>query len=153
MIMYRWMLKHFHSRMHFHCVGKKDTIVFPARWKHMFHTYDKSHIDELMQVRRNSIANAPKLRLSCTNPFIWEINVIRQFLHFWMKMIAGLILGLHPTNDRHHYKVTQSPIGWAQTKNQLCDCIIVTKSIWGCHLDNLQWQPNNEHEKLSWQLW
>ena len=28
---------------------------------------------------------------------------------------AGLILGLHPANERQCYKVTLSLIGWAQT--------------------------------------
>ena len=28
---------------------------------------------------------------------------------------AGLILGLHQSNKRRHYKVTLSLIGWAQT--------------------------------------
>ena len=32
--------------------------------------------------------------------------------------IPGLILGLHPANERQCYKVTPSLIGWAQTKNQ-----------------------------------
>ena len=27
----------------------------------------------------------------------------------------GLILGLHPANERHRYKVTPSLIGWVQT--------------------------------------
>ena len=34
--------------------------------------------------------------------------------------IAGLILGLHPANERWHYFVTTSLIGWAQAQNQLC---------------------------------
>ena len=29
--------------------------------------------------------------------------------------VAGLILGLHPANERRRYKVTPSLIGWAQT--------------------------------------
>ena len=33
---------------------------------------------------------------------------------------AGLILGLHPANERHCYKVTPSLIGWAQTWRQSC---------------------------------
>ena len=32
-----------------------------------------------------------------------------------LKYISGLILGLHPVNERHRYKVTLSLIGWAQT--------------------------------------
>ena len=31
---------------------------------------------------------------------------------------SGLILGLHPANERRRYKVTPSLIGWAQTWNQ-----------------------------------
>ena len=31
----------------------------------------EGHIDGLVQERRNSIANALELRLSCTNPWIW----------------------------------------------------------------------------------
>ena len=34
--------------------------------------------------------------------------------------LAGLILGLHPANERRRYKVTPSHIGWTQTKNQAC---------------------------------
>ena len=33
---------------------------------------------------------------------------------------AWLILNLHPANKRRRYIVTQSLIGWAQTKNQPC---------------------------------
>ena len=32
------------------------------------------------------------------------------------KELTGLILGLHPANERHRYKVTLSLIGWAQPK-------------------------------------
>ena len=45
------------------------------------------NIDELMQERRNSIANALELRLSCTNPLIWwkfssYIAVLFAVLHY-----------------------------------------------------------------------
>ena len=33
---------------------------------------------------------------------------------FWDD-ISGLILGLHPANERRRYNVTPSLIGWAQT--------------------------------------
>ena len=33
---------------------------------------------------------------------------------------TGLILGLWPANERWHYFVTMSLIGWAQTKDQPC---------------------------------
>ena len=36
----------------------------------------------------------------------------------WSNTIAGLILGLHPTNERCRYNLTPSLIGWAQTYNQ-----------------------------------
>ena len=32
--------------------------------------------------------------------------------------IPGLILGLHPANERPRYFVTKSLIGWAQAQNQ-----------------------------------
>ena len=35
--------------------------------------YDQKHIDELVQERRNSIALAMELRLSCTNPSTCEL--------------------------------------------------------------------------------
>ena len=31
------------------------------------------------------------------------------------KVVIGLILSLHPANERRHYKVTPSLIGWEQT--------------------------------------
>ena len=33
----------------------------------------------------------------------------------------GMILGLHPANERRRYKVTPSLIGWAQAYNQPWD--------------------------------
>ena len=30
-------------------------------------------------------------------------------------LYSGLILGLHPANEKRHYRVTPSLIGWAQT--------------------------------------
>ena len=32
------------------------------------------HLDGLVQERRNCIANAMELRLSCTNPSVWFLN-------------------------------------------------------------------------------
>ena len=32
-----------------------------------------------------------------------------------LSAMTGLILGLHPANDRRRYKVTPFLIGWAQT--------------------------------------
>ena len=36
-------------------------------------------------------------------------------VHNWADSRPGLILGLRPANERRHYKVTPSLIGWAQT--------------------------------------
>ena len=47
---------------------------------------------------------------------LYSTNVI-AVLH----TVSGLILGLHPANDRRRYKVTPSLIGWAQTSNQPCN--------------------------------
>ena len=49
---------------------------------------------------------------------------------------AGLIQGLRSANERRRYKVTPSPIGWAQTKNQpckeYCPAVGCSTSQW-CH--------------------
>ena len=37
-----------------------------------------------------------------------------QYPNLKMDMDAGLILGLRPANERRHYFVTMSLIGWAQ---------------------------------------
>ena len=38
----------------------------------------------------------------------------------WTVTSSGLILDLHPANERRRYKVTPSLIGWTQTQNQPC---------------------------------
>ena len=43
-------------------------IQIPGTWKYAL--FNEHHIDGLVQERRNSIANALELRLSCTNPSI-----------------------------------------------------------------------------------
>ena len=42
-----------------------------------------------------------------------EISVIPAIAH--NHVVAGLILGLRPANERRRYFVTTSLIGWAQT--------------------------------------
>ena len=44
-----------------------------------------------------------------------EIASWKSIIPHCQKYISGLILGLHPANERHRYKVTPSLIGWAQT--------------------------------------
>ena len=56
------------------------------------------------------------------NDWVIEIDVMGELLYFMKFKFAmrlegyytGLILGLYPANERCHYKVTASLIGWAQ---------------------------------------
>ena len=41
--------------------------------------------------------------------------VVLQSVVYEQINISGLILGLHPANERRRYKVTLSLIGWVQT--------------------------------------
>ena len=59
---------------------------------------------------------------------------------------TGLILGLCPANEKHHYKVTPSLIGWAQTQNQPCTifvCLELSSEDW---LYSTSWGSN----ELTW---
>ena len=40
-----------------------------------------------------------------------------------------LILDLHRANGRRRYKVTPSPIGWAQTKDQPCIHYVIKERV------------------------
>ena len=42
----------------------------------------------------------------------------------------GLILGLHPANERRRYKVTASLIGWAQPR---ISPVIYVRKTWNCY--------------------
>ena len=44
---------------------------------------------------------------------MFEMDILDQLLLI-ADAIEGLILGLHPASERRRYKVTPSPIGWAQ---------------------------------------
>ena len=60
----------------------------------------------------------------------WVTKEVSQFARTWAPKLcgvwltiigrSGLILGLHPANERRCYKVTPSLIGWAQTQNPPC---------------------------------
>ena len=77
------------------------------------------YIDWLVQERRNSIANAQELRLSCTNPSIW--NVIHRpqchsstrftFCNFIDNNPVG---GCYRENNHRHTRVC---ISWCRFKN------------------------------------
>ena len=47
-------------------------------------------------------------------------NTSVSISHVMDDMFTGQILGLRPANERRRYKVTPSPIDWAQTWNQPC---------------------------------
>ena len=52
--------------------------------------------------------------------------------------ITGLILGLHPANERRRYKVTASLIGWIQTQKQPCYYAAILFAVW----ESVQeWEP------------
>ena len=60
------------SRMNSHCLHE-DVIIwscFPGYLTFVRVIHQSEHCNGLMQERRNSIANALELRLSCTNPSI-----------------------------------------------------------------------------------
>ena len=40
-----------------------------------------------------------------------------SYLHFYYFTISGIVLFMHPANERQHYSVTLSLIGWAHTQN------------------------------------
>ena len=52
-----------------------DSVVKWAEYSLITGTGYRAHIDRLVQERRNSIANALELRLSCTNPSISHLIV------------------------------------------------------------------------------
>ena len=79
--------------------------------------------------------NTDQLFASFNNPFDVLVNLKGELFAMvqiqsvtWVqrwdiispKFISGLILGLHPTNDRRRYFVTASLIGWVQAWNQPC---------------------------------
>ena len=47
----------------------------------------------------------------------WEqhLQFFIDYIFILLITITGLILGLHPANERRRYKVMPSLIGWAQT--------------------------------------
>ena len=44
-----------------------------------------------------------------------NLQVVKVPVGSFIDTCTGLILGLHPANERRRYKVTASLIGWAQT--------------------------------------
>ena len=60
---------------------KKDVTPLLTLWSYVFRLLDEDDIDVLVQERRNSIANALELRLSCTNPSIWSHKCLSNLWH------------------------------------------------------------------------
>ena len=48
-------------------------------------------------------------------PLCPGVDVLKHTTLQTNTVVAGLILGLRPANERRRYKVTPSLIGWAQT--------------------------------------
>ena len=61
----------------------------PAAWPWGLYMYMPEHFDGLMQERRNSIANALELRLSCTNPLTWFFDPIVVILSLMSMVVLG----------------------------------------------------------------
>ena len=118
------------------CLQMLQDLMVQAHCSLQKHHYDDfimgrmgSQITSLTTVYSTvySGADQSKHQSSASLAFVWGIHrrpVTRQMIPFddvimivkeVSLSIIGLILGLHPANERHHYKVTLSLIGWAQT--------------------------------------
>ena len=84
-------------------VGFMVTLGFPV--KDVYSLWEYTH--GLVQDCSNSNADALDLLQSCTKSSIQKVRRVSC-------IETGLILGLHPANERRRYKVTPSLIGWAQ---------------------------------------
>ena len=63
--------------------------------------------------------------------YLWSHLIKIRFCCVYIATLRGLILGFRPANGRRRYKVTPSPIGWAQTLNQ--PGLQITKT-WRCFI-------------------
>ena len=61
--------------MHFTSFVNIEMWVIQFKWT-VQGRQEHSHLDGLLQDRRNSIANALELRLSCTDPSIYNVNIM-----------------------------------------------------------------------------
>ena len=78
---------------HFQCINNGDTTDF-----HFSHGACSGRASVIIKV-------------FCVSPFPWhKLSLKSSEVAF-----EGPILGLHPANERHRYKVTLSLIGWTQT--------------------------------------
>ena len=74
------------------------------------------HIGGLVQERRNSIANALELRLSCTNPSIWMQSRKLSVTHWGYRQVSNISRTLVGNKIVDHPDVVgASPVGAAPT--------------------------------------
>ena len=92
------------NKLHLNSVNKTATILFMPQCVNCWIVLQLVFHFHVIPVRQN--------RDACqTSTFPRQLHTRRHIPYD----IAGLIVGLRPTNERRRYKVTPSLIGWAQT--------------------------------------
>ena len=71
------------------CDSNFFILGIPLQFRH--------HVDGLVQGRRNSIANALELRLSCTNPSMVILRQLSGSVHTWL--VSSNVIISHSTSD------------------------------------------------------
>ena len=96
------------------------------------------HIDGLVQERRNSIANALELHLSCTKPSIFKLH--GTLMHQWIGSSLVQVIDCHlqgikplpePMLTRFQLEHSKEASAWNLNKNTKT---YTRKFIWKCHL-------------------
>ena len=105
-------------------------------WTYCSLALSHRYVDRLVQERRNSIANALELRLSCTNPSMW---VFTKWKWFHLQM-GGQIDWVKPIfspsiSSSRRYK-------WVKSQN--CSCLVT----WFCY--QLIAKPSNKTTAPPW---
>ena len=98
----------------------------------------------IIRFKRNFVLLSFKLlnKLSTQNFAHCSCDIVRLY-HDMVIYTAGLILGFCPSNERRHYFVTMSLIGWAQTSNQPC---ITFHTLWQSWYGNIKfWTERYTH--------
>ena len=100
------------------CLGNATQVARLVQW---LLVNGSSQINSLQWL--NSITNFSEILIK-NNDFLSgkftlkrHLQTVRNFAQatVWSQAISGLILGLRPYNEKHHYKVTPSLIGCVQT--------------------------------------
>ena len=105
------------------------------------------NIDGLVQERRNSIANALELRLSCTYPSIWRCCLISIGIPNWGDKIIWWLSYLH--NEISYTGNSPRALGWMVEKicNKLIFSGIVQQAIM-YDISIIPWNPNCGNYKI-----